>query len=136
MSRRAKADVKANVADKYARLKELRKNKETNLQDYQASQIRARNGLLQALHILIPIFTQVTEEAPIFDLVPEDEFNSIAKRIMLEDDFIVDDNGEGYAVGGLEDWDAHHDDYSDEDFISQDEDGDTNEDGSSKFLQN
>lgn len=46
MSRRAKADVKANVADKFARLKELRKNKETNLQDYQASQIAARKGLL------------------------------------------------------------------------------------------
>ena len=46
MSRRAKADVKANVADKFARLKELRKNKETNLQDYQASQITARKGLL------------------------------------------------------------------------------------------
>lgn len=50
---------------------------------------------------------------------------------MLEDDFIVNDNGEGYAVGGLEDWDAHHEDYSDEDFISQEEDGD-NDDGSSK----
>ena len=27
---------------------------------------------------------------------------------MLEDDFVVDDNGEGYAQGGLEDWDTRY----------------------------
>ncbi len=37
--------------------------------------------------------------------MPEDEYNSIAKRAMLEDDFIVDDNGESGYGRGLEDWD-------------------------------
>jgi DNA polymerase alpha subunit A len=72
----------------------------------------------------------VVEEKPIFDLVPEDEFNSIAKRMMLEDDFVVDDNGEGYGAGGLEDWDAQHDsEYSGD---SQDEPGMDEDDKSSK----
>ncbi len=48
------------------------------------------------------------DSAPIYDVVPEDEFNTIAKKMMLEDDFVVDDNGEGYAQGGLEDWDTRY----------------------------
>ena len=31
----------------------------------------------------------------IFDHVTEEEFNSISKKVALEDDFIVDDNGQG-----------------------------------------
>ena len=43
---------------------------------------------------------------PIYDEVTDLEFNQIAKRALLEDDFVVDDNGQGYVGRGLEDWDA------------------------------
>lgn len=45
------------------------------------------------------------EDAVIFDNVPEDEYNKIALKNLREDNFIVDDNGEGYVDHGLEDWD-------------------------------
>jgi DNA polymerase alpha subunit A len=45
------------------------------------------------------------EDALIFDNVPEDEYNAIALKNLREDNFIVDDNGEGYVENGLEDWD-------------------------------
>ena len=58
--------------DKFAKLKDLRSKRTTNLYDDR-------------------------EETPIFDMVSEEEFNKIAKRVILEDDFVVDDNGEGKA---------------------------------------
>lgn len=45
------------------------------------------------------------EDARIFDNVSEAEYNAIALRNLREDNFIVDDNGEGYVDNGLEDWD-------------------------------
>ncbi|KAJ3276787.1 DNA-directed DNA polymerase alpha catalytic subunit pol1 [Terramyces sp. JEL0728] len=47
----------------------------------------------------------IAEQTPIYDEVTEEEYNAIAKRAILEDDFVVDDNGEGYGRG-IEDWDA------------------------------
>lgn len=83
---------KSEKPDRFAKLREMRENRQTNLQNY-----------------------KVDDDVRIFDMVPEDEFNSIAKRLMLEDDFVVDDNGEGYAVGGLEDWDTRHSSQDEED---------------------
>ena len=47
----------------------------------------------------------------------EAEYNAIAQRNLREDDFIVDDNGEGYLGNGLEDWDnvSHSSDDDDDD---------------------
>ena len=45
------------------------------------------------------------DDAPIFEQVTEEEYNAIAQRNMRDNDFIVDDNGEGYVDNGLEDWD-------------------------------
>lgn len=75
MSSRAKPKT-----SKFNKLKEQRKNGEVN--KYEAP-----------------------EERPIFDLVSDENWNSMAKMAMLEDDFVVDDNGEGYTQGGLENWD-------------------------------
>lgn len=55
---------------------------------------------------------QTTTAAPIYDEVTEEEYNLISKRAAFEEDFVVDDNGEGYAGRGLEDWDNHASDYS------------------------
>ncbi|KAI8892872.1 hypothetical protein BC833DRAFT_610404 [Globomyces pollinis-pini] len=65
----------------FSKLRELRSKNETNLASY-----------------------TVNEDTTIYDEVSIHEFNSIAKRAMLEDDFVVDDNGAGYA-NGLENWD-------------------------------
>ncbi|KAJ3315983.1 DNA polymerase alpha catalytic subunit [Boothiomyces sp. JEL0838] len=70
------------VKPDFSKLRALRENKETNLHHY-----------------------KIEEKAPIYDEVTEEEYNAIAKRAILEDDFIVDDNGEGYGRG-IEDWDA------------------------------
>ncbi len=45
------------------------------------------------------------DDTPIFEQVTEEEYNAIAQRNMRDNDFIVDDNGEGYVDQGLEDWD-------------------------------
>lgn len=45
------------------------------------------------------------DDTPIFEQVTEEEYNAIAQRNMRDNDFIVDDNGEGYVDNGLEDWD-------------------------------
>ena len=58
--------------DRFAKLRDLRKKRETNLQHY-----------------------KVEDDSAIYDMVTEEEFNKIAKRVILEDDFVVDDNGEG-----------------------------------------
>ena len=79
------------------RLRENRQSGNTALQDYKVIQL-----------------TLVAEEAAIFDLVTEEEFNAISKRQIMEDDFVVDDNGEGYANRGLEDWDKPQSDFSDD----------------------
>jgi DNA polymerase alpha subunit A len=52
------------------------------------------------------------EQKPIFELVTEEEYTKIAKRAILEEDFVVGDNGE-YSRG-LEDWD-HHEEENDSD---------------------
>ena len=65
----------------FSKLKELRSNKQKNT-------------------------FQDNDLAPIYDEVTEMEYNQIAKRALLEDDFIVDDNGQGYVGRGLEDWDT------------------------------
>jgi DNA polymerase alpha subunit A len=43
------------------------------------------------------------EQPQIFETVSEDFFHEVSKRRAMEDDFVVDDNGEGY-VAPLEDW--------------------------------
>jgi hypothetical protein len=47
------------------------------------------------------------EKPQIFDSVSEDFFHEVSKRRAMEDDFVVDDNGEGY-VAPLEDWVTHY----------------------------
>ena len=46
-----------------------------------------------------------------YDEVDEDQYKSIVKGRLQRDDFIVDDNGEGYADDGREEWDGEHPGY-------------------------
>ncbi|KAH6570971.1 hypothetical protein BASA60_007400 [Batrachochytrium salamandrivorans] len=81
-SRRSAGNAASVTRDHFKRLKELREAGTTNLRDY-----------------------ETVENVDIFDEVTEEEYNTLNKRSRLEDDFVVDDNGEGYGNNGLEDWD-------------------------------
>ena len=48
---------------------------------------------------------QVDEVANLYDEVDEAGYKEIVRDRLNQDDFVVDDNGEGYADDGREDWD-------------------------------
>lgn len=48
---------------------------------------------------------QVEDVGDIYDEVDEDGYKKIVRNRLNQDDFVVDDNGEGYADDGREDWD-------------------------------
>lgn len=48
---------------------------------------------------------QVEEADDIYDNVDEDGYKKLVRDRLNQDDFVVDDNGEGYADDGREEWD-------------------------------
>lgn len=48
---------------------------------------------------------QVEDAANLYDEVDEAGYKKIVRDRLNQDDFVVDDNGEGYADDGREDWD-------------------------------
>lgn len=48
---------------------------------------------------------QVDDADNLYDEVDEDGYKKIVRERLNQDDFVVDDNGEGYADDGREDWD-------------------------------
>jgi DNA polymerase alpha subunit A len=48
---------------------------------------------------------EVEETNDLYEEVDEDSYKKIVRDRLNEDDFVVDDNGEGYADDGREDWD-------------------------------
>ena len=48
---------------------------------------------------------QVQETDAIYDEVDDDDYKSIVKGRLQEDDFIEDDDGSGYIDNGMDDWD-------------------------------
>lgn len=48
---------------------------------------------------------QVEEEADLYEEVDEDGYKKIVRERLNQDDFVIDDNGEGYADDGREEWD-------------------------------
>lgn len=48
---------------------------------------------------------QVEDANNLYDEVDEDGYKKIVRDRLNQDDFVVDDNGEGYADDGREDWD-------------------------------
>ncbi|KAI9146599.1 DNA polymerase alpha subunit p180 N terminal-domain-containing protein [Paraphysoderma sedebokerense] len=57
---------------------------------------------------------QVAEDNPLYDEVNEDDYKRIVKQRLKEDDFVVDDDGSGYADLGFDDWNTKQY-YSDDD---------------------
>ncbi|ORY69962.1 uncharacterized protein BCR38DRAFT_384527 [Pseudomassariella vexata] len=48
---------------------------------------------------------EVQQETDLYEEVDENQYKKIVRDRLNEDDFVVDDNGEGYADDGREDWD-------------------------------
>lgn len=48
---------------------------------------------------------RVDDADNLYDEVDEDGYKEIVRDRLNQDDFVVDDNGEGYADDGREDWD-------------------------------
>ena len=49
---------------------------------------------------------QVEEEEQLYEEVDEEGYKKVVRSRLDQDDFVVDDNGEGYADDGREDWDT------------------------------
>lgn len=77
---RRSAKVKPHAA--FAELRELRESGKTRLSTY-----------------------KVEEEEQLFDEVDDDGYKKIVRDRLLQDDFVVDDGGEGYVDNGMDDWD-------------------------------
>ncbi|KAK6866177.1 hypothetical protein PG995_002705 [Apiospora arundinis] len=48
---------------------------------------------------------EVEDTADLYDEVDENQYKKIVRERLNQDDFVVDDNGEGYADDGREEWD-------------------------------
>lgn len=48
---------------------------------------------------------EVNDVQDLYEEVDEDRYKKIVRERLNQDDFVVDDNGEGYADDGREEWD-------------------------------
>lgn len=48
---------------------------------------------------------EVNDAHDLYEEVDEDSYKNIVRERLNQDDFVVDDNGEGYADDGREEWD-------------------------------
>ncbi|KAK8124887.1 DNA polymerase [Apiospora kogelbergensis] len=62
---------------------------------------------------------ETEETADLYDEVDEHQYKEIVRGRLNQDDFVVDDNGEGYADDGREEWDRvqHHDSESEDERV-------------------
>jgi hypothetical protein len=60
---------------------------------------------------------EVQDEEQLYETVDEDSYKKIVRKRLDQDDFVVDDNGEGYADDGREDWqnEQQQEDYDESD---------------------
>ena len=47
---------------------------------------------------------EVHDEEQLYEEVGEEDYKKIVRKRLDQDDFVIDDNGEGYADDGREDW--------------------------------
>ena len=68
---------------------------------------------------------QVNQEEDLYEEVDEDGYKKVVRERLNQDDFVVDDNGEGYADDGREEWDRgpKYDTESDEELPSKKKSG-------------
>lgn len=81
MERSRRTGTKRTPHEKFAELRELRKSGKTRLSTY-----------------------QVEEQEDLYDEVDDKDYEEVVRTRLEQDDFVVDDNGEGYADNGMDDW--------------------------------
>jgi DNA polymerase alpha subunit A len=52
---------------------------------------------------------EVQQEEDLYEEVDEEGYKKVIRDRLNQDDFVIDDNGEGYADDGREDWDRRQD---------------------------
>src|ERR1700731_540622 len=52
---------------------------------------------------------EVQDSTDIYEEVDEDGYKKVVRDRLNQDDFVIDDNGEGYADDGREEWDRQPD---------------------------
>lgn len=66
---------------------------------------------------------EVEEAESIYETVDDDQYKKVVRKRLDEDDFVVDDDGVGYADDGREDWQdqkvVYEEDESEEDLPKQ-----------------
>lgn len=62
---------------------------------------------------------EVEEEEEIYDELDEEGYKDLVRKRLQEDDFVVDDQGEGYVDYGIDDWEDRRRDLTE----SEDEEG-------------
>lgn len=72
----------ANKRSKFAELRALRRSGKKTFDSYEVETVDS-----------------------LYEEVDEDSYKDIVRNRLNQDDFVVDDNGEGYADDGREDWD-------------------------------
>jgi DNA polymerase alpha subunit p180 N terminal len=72
----------SNARSKFAELRALRESGKKRLDTY-----------------------QVHQEEDLYEEVDEDGYKKVVRERLNQDDFVIDDNGEGYADDGREEWD-------------------------------
>lgn len=55
---------------------------------------------------------QVAEHGAVYDTVDEEGYKKVVRGRLNQDDFVVDDTGEGYADDGREEWQNERQNYS------------------------
>ena len=55
---------------------------------------------------------QIEDQGAVYDEVDEEGYKKVVRSRLNQDDFVVDDNGEGYADDGREEWQAEKTVYS------------------------
>ena len=58
---------------------------------------------------------QVEDQGAIYDEVDEEGYKNVVRGRLNQDDFVIDDNGEGYADDGREEWQNERTHYSSDD---------------------
>ncbi|RVD90002.1 uncharacterized protein DFL_000985 [Arthrobotrys flagrans] len=78
--------ARANQRAKLEELKKLRGSKKTRLSSYKPQ-----------------------DEQRLFDELDENEYRKVQRSRLDQDDFVVDDNGEGYVENGMDEWEVGRD---------------------------
>ena len=81
----------ANARSKFAELRALRESGKKRLDTY-----------------------EVRQEEDLYEEVDEDGYKKVVRERLNQDDFVIDDNGEGYADDGREEWDSRRPGYDTE----------------------